>query len=78
MWNVVHSLIDILPKSFREAKNNFLQVITGVDSPKPRWRTCGSVTNTVFEYATALLFANNYLSEDARKRVRKKASCLMI
>lgn len=70
MWNVIRGFITSLPKSFREADTEYAQITTGLETSKPRWRTCGSTTNIMFEYVTALLFANKYLSEDARKRVR--------
>ena len=75
-WNVVAGFLNSLPKSFQEAENEFLQIITASENPKTRWRTCASVTNVMFEYVTALLFANKYLSEDTRKRVRGKIDFL--
>ena len=76
-WNVVAGFLNSLPKSFQEAENEFLQIVTASENPKTRWRTCTSVTNIKFEYVTALLYANKYLSEDTRKRVRGKIDFFM-
>ena len=76
-WNVVAGFLSSLPKSFQEAENEFLQISTALENPKTRWRSCTSGTNVVFEYVTALLFANKYLSEDTRKRVRGKIDFCM-
>ena len=71
MWNVIRGFISSLPPEFREAEYNFNEILNGLKTPQPRWRICVTRTNTVFQYATALLFANKYLPEDARKRVRR-------
>ena len=70
MFSVVHGLTYSLPRSFREAKSEYKRIETGAVSPSARWKTCTAQTNKNFEYATALLYVNAHLSEDARKRVR--------
>ena len=68
MWNIIKGMITAMPKEFREAESEFSAVASGIETPIPRWKTCGRSTNTNFEYATALLYAERYLSEEARKR----------
>ena len=58
-----------MPKQFREAKSEFTAFEMGIETPVPRWKVCARLTNENFEYATALLYAERYLSEEARKRV---------
>ena len=72
IWNIVDGFINSFPTLFRQTKNQELQFVYGVESPKPRWRTCASLTNTLFKPATVLLYANKYFSEDAIKKVRIK------
>jgi predicted metalloendopeptidase len=69
MWNIIKGMIPAMPKEFREASSEFSAIISGVETPTPRWRTCGYSTNNNFQYATALLYADRYLSEEARQRV---------
>ena len=66
-------MITAMPKEFREAESEFSAVASGIETPVPRWKTCGRSTNTNFAYATALLYAERYLSEEARKRVSNSA-----
>lgn len=58
-----------MPKEFREAQNELNAISTGIETPPPRWKACGEQTNSNFEYATASLYADRFLSEMARKRV---------
>ena len=70
MWNVVREFIDGLPKSFQEAESEYYQIVIGTATPIARWRVCTALTNQLFEYPAALLYANAHLPEHARKRVR--------
>jgi predicted metalloendopeptidase len=69
MWNIIKTMITAMPKQFREAASELTAIATGIETPVPRWKICVSSTNTNFEYATALLYAEKYLSEEARERV---------
>lgn len=69
IWNVIKGMITAMPKEFREAKSEFIRIVSGIETPTPRWRNCGDATNKNFEYATTLLYADRYLSEEARQRV---------
>jgi predicted metalloendopeptidase len=69
IWNVIKGMITAMPKEFREAKSEFSRIVSGIETPTPRWRNCGDATNKNFEYATTLLYADRYLSEEARQRV---------
>ena len=69
MWNIIKTVITAMPQQFREAESAWTAITTGIETPVPRWKVCGSSTNTNFEYATALLYAERYLSEEGRKRV---------
>ena len=78
MWNVVRKFINSLPRPFREARSEYNQIATGTETAAARWRTCAAMTNKNFEYATALLYTNAHLSEDARERVRMNCSIGMV
>ena len=58
-----------MPKEFRQAQNEFYSILSGKETATPRWRTCASETNVKFEYATALLYAHRYRTDEGKKWV---------
>ena len=71
IWNVIRDLINALPEPFREAQEKYIQSFANVKGTASRSQTCTRLTDSYFAYATALLFVNENLSEDARiKAVR--------
>lgn len=68
-WVIVNSMMTALPKGFRDARNDYVSLVTGVESPLTRRRTCVEETNLYFEYPIAKLYGEKYVSEEARKRV---------
>ncbi|XP_028394155.1 endothelin-converting enzyme homolog [Dendronephthya gigantea] len=68
IWCVVKNMIFSMPKEFREAENELNAISSGIETPPPRWKGCGELTNTNFEYATTSLYADRFLSEMARNR----------
>ncbi|XP_046850503.1 endothelin-converting enzyme homolog [Xenia sp. Carnegie-2017] len=67
-WVIVNSMMTALPKGFRDARNDYVSLVTGVESPLTRRRTCVEETNLYFEYPIAKLYGEKYVSEEARKR----------
>ncbi|CAB3988922.1 endothelin-converting enzyme 2 isoform X2 [Paramuricea clavata] len=66
IWNVFRGLINALPEAFREAQEKYIQSDFGIKITASRWETCTGLTDSYFAYATALLYVNENLSEDAR------------
>ena len=64
-----------MPKEFRAAQSEYNSILSGTETATPRWRTCGRETNMNYEYATTLLYANRYRSEEGRKRVSLLYDC---
>jgi hypothetical protein len=71
MWNAIRELISTLPLAFRDAYDKYNKDY-GVGDPIARWETCCTLTNRAFEYATTLLYVNEYVSEEAMETVRIK------
>ncbi|CAB4020758.1 endothelin-converting enzyme-like 1, partial [Paramuricea clavata] len=68
MWNAIRELISTLPVAFRDAYDKYKKDY-GVEHPIDRWETCCTLTNRAFEYATTLLYVNEYVSEEAMETV---------
>ncbi|XP_046850631.1 membrane metallo-endopeptidase-like 1 [Xenia sp. Carnegie-2017] len=68
-WVLVNNMIAALPEDFRNARNKYVSVVSGVETPPARRRLCVDETNKYFEYPIAKLYAERYLSQNARQRV---------
>ena len=69
IWRIVRSLIDCLPKPFREARQTYHSETFGRNSPTPRWKTCNALIDKYFRHAATLLYVNKRVREDALKEV---------
>ena len=67
IWSIVRTLIDNLPKAFREAQQKYYSTYNM--QPTPRWKTCYALTDKYFTHATTLLYVNKRVKDDALKEV---------
>ena len=69
IWRIVRSLIDCLPKQFRETRQTYYTETFARNSPTPRWKTCNALIDKYFRHAATLLYVNKRVREDALKEV---------
>ncbi|XP_070206697.1 endothelin-converting enzyme homolog [Littorina saxatilis] len=70
-WHVVKSLISYLSKPFREAKNEFSEVLSGVSGKDEIWRYCITDTDSVLGFALGALFVKNAFHGESKEKAEK-------
>ena len=74
-WQMIREKVGLMSKSFRKARSDFNNNITGVKDSEDRWRTCTSITNDNMGVPIGSLYIKKYF-DDSRVNTVIKESCL--
>jgi hypothetical protein len=74
-WQMIREKVGLMSKSFRKARSDFNNNITGVKDSEDRWRTCTSITNDNMGVPIGSLYIRKYF-DDSRVNTVIKESCL--
>jgi predicted metalloendopeptidase len=68
---MIREKVGLLSKSFRKARSDFNNNITGVKDSEHRWRTCTSITNDNMGVPIGSLYIRKYFDDSRVNTVNK-------
>lgn len=71
VWRFIMNQASIMPKRFRNMRQQFDKVFQGVNAESPRDISCGKFVNTAMAFAVGKLYVKEYFDKTARNQVPK-------
>ncbi|KAJ7377717.1 hypothetical protein OS493_027279 [Desmophyllum pertusum] len=65
VWQMIRDKVSLLSSSFRKARANFNERISGVKDTDPRWRTCTGITNDNMGVPIGSLYIKSFFEQSA-------------
>ena len=69
VWQMIRDKVSLLSSSFRKARAQFNERISGVKDTDPRWRTCTGITNDNMGVPIGSLYIRRFFDQSAIEKV---------